>query len=89
MIDDNIHYYTAVPDDDNDRVSDAADVCLGTVIPEPVPTGQLGVNRFALTDDDAIFDTTPPKGKGPRKVFTRRRHGWLQLRADHRSAWAR
>ncbi len=71
MIDDNIPYYTAVPDDDNNRVSDAADVCLGTVIPEPVPTGQLGVNRFALTDADAIFDTTPPKGKGPRKVFTR------------------
>ena len=28
------------------------------------------MNHFALTDDDAIFDTTPPKGEGPRTVFT-------------------
>jgi hypothetical protein len=28
------------------------------------------VNRFALTDDDAIFDTTPPKGGEPGEVFT-------------------
>jgi hypothetical protein len=67
---DNIHYNTAVPDDDNDSVSDAEDICPGTVIPEAVPTEQLGVNRFALTDGDTIFDTIPPKGKGPRKVFT-------------------
>ena len=67
---DNIHYNAALPDEDNDGVSDAEDVCPGTVIPEPVPTVQLGVNRFALTDDDATFDTTPPKGGGPRKVFT-------------------
>jgi hypothetical protein len=67
---DNIHYHTAVPDDDNDSVSDAEDVCPGTVIGESVLTEQLGVNRFALTDDDAILDTIPPKGGGPRKVFT-------------------
>jgi hypothetical protein len=67
---DNIHYNSAIPDDDNDSVSNTEDICPGTVIPEAVPTERLGVNRFALTDGDAIFDTTPPKGKGPGKVFT-------------------
>jgi hypothetical protein len=28
------------------------------------------VNRFALTDGDAIFDTTPSQGKKPGQVFT-------------------
>jgi hypothetical protein len=68
---DNIHYNTAAsPDGDNDSVSDAEDICPGTVIPEPVPTERLGVNHLALTNDDAIFDTTPPKGGEPREVFT-------------------
>jgi hypothetical protein len=67
---DNIHYQTAVRDEDNDSVSDAEDVCPGTVIPELVPTVQLGVNRYALMDDDAIFDTIPPQGKKPGQVFT-------------------
>jgi hypothetical protein len=67
---DNIHYHTAIPDEDNDRVSDAEDVCPGTVIPERVPTEQLGVNRYALIDNDAIFDTRPPQGKKPGQVFT-------------------
>jgi len=58
------------PDEDNDSVSDAEDICPGTVIPEDVPTERLGVNRFALMDGDAIFDTTPSRGKGPREVFT-------------------
>jgi hypothetical protein len=30
---DNIHYNTAIPDDDNDSVSDAEDLCPDTVIP--------------------------------------------------------
>jgi hypothetical protein len=67
---DNIHYHTAVLDEDNDGVSDAEDICPGTVIPEAVPTEHLGVNRFALTNDDTIFDTTPPKGGEPGEVFT-------------------
>lgn len=58
------------PDDDNDTISDAEDACPGTVIPEAVPTVRLGVNRFALTDNDTLFDTTPPQGKGPYKSFT-------------------
>ena len=58
------------PDNDNDTISDGEDVCPDTVIPEPVPTERLGVNRFALTNPDGIFDTVAPRGKGPQKVFT-------------------
>lgn len=57
-------------DADGDGVDDADDVCPDTVIPESVPTVRLGVNRFALVDDDGSFDTTAPGGKGPRKAFT-------------------
>ncbi len=48
------------PDDDNDDVLDGDDVCAETIIPDPViPTsGELGVNRYALTDGDTTFDTT-------------------------------
>ncbi len=35
-----------------------------TVIPESVPTNNLGVNRWALVDADGMFDTTPPPGGG-------------------------
>jgi len=59
-----------VVDGDGDGVLDDVDVCPGTVIPEGVPTDSLGVNRFALVDGDFIFDTTPPKGKGPQASFT-------------------
>ena len=55
-------------DTDDDGIPDLfeefADVCSGTVIPESVPTRRLGVNRFALVDDDGVFDTTPPPGGG-------------------------
>jgi hypothetical protein len=47
-------------DADDDGVPDDVDVCLGTVIPESVPTERLGVNRYALVDEDGIFDTTQP-----------------------------
>jgi len=57
-------------DDDEDGVLDDLDACLGTVIPESVPTVRLGVNHFALVDDDLVFDTTPPNGTGPGLVFT-------------------
>jgi hypothetical protein len=68
---DNIHYSTAAfLDDDNDSISDAEDVCPGTVIPESVLTEQLGVNRYVLADNDAIFDTTPPQGNKLGQIFT-------------------
>ena len=52
-------------DEDRDGVPDSTDVCLGTEIPEGVPTsGSLGVNRWALVDGDGVFDTTPPPGGG-------------------------
>ncbi len=57
-------------DEDKDGVPDAEDVCLGTVIPEGVPTSSLGTNRWALTDGDTVFDTTPPNGNGPGLSFT-------------------
>jgi len=53
-----------VADTDLDGVSNSFDVCAGTVIPESVPTQELGTNRWALVDDDGIFDTTPPGGQG-------------------------
>ena len=59
-----------MPDADGDGVPDAEDVCPGTVIPEEVPTVRLGVNRFALTNNDTIFDTVAPPGGGPRSTFT-------------------
>ena len=65
-------------DADNDGVPDDVDVCLGTVIPESVPTERLGVNRYALVDEDGVFDTTAPgkrstQGRvqsGPTDFFT-------------------
>jgi hypothetical protein len=58
------------PDADDDGIPDAEDVCPDTVIPESVPTKKLGVNRFALTDGDTIFDACALKDKGPQKTFT-------------------
>jgi hypothetical protein len=63
--------YDAEADTDCDGVPNSADVCPDTVLPEQnVPSVGLGTNRFALTDDDDVFDTTAPRGKGPRKSFT-------------------
>lgn len=56
-------------DADEDGVWDGIDTCPGTVIPESVPTVDLGVNRFALVDGDGEFDTTPPEGMGPMASF--------------------
>jgi hypothetical protein len=58
-----------VKDSDGDGVTDDADYCPGTVIPEAAPTSSLGTNRFALTDDDRLFDTLDPKGIGPEASF--------------------
>ncbi len=52
-------------DDDNDGVADEQDRCTGTAIPDPVipASGTLKKNRYALLDDDLIFDgggASPP-----------------------------
>lgn len=52
-------------DRDADGVNDDGDVCPDTTIPEPVPTRRLGVNRWALTNDDFVFDTVA-RGGGRR-----------------------
>jgi hypothetical protein len=57
-------------DSDNDGIPDADDACPDTILPERVPTVRLGVNRFANTDTDIDFETTPPNGQGPQKSFT-------------------
>jgi hypothetical protein len=49
-------------DVDGDGVGDDADICPMTAIPESVPTRELGVNRWALADDDRDFDTRSPPG---------------------------
>jgi hypothetical protein len=57
--------YGAMPADaDQDGVLDVEDTCLDTTIPESVPTNHLRVNRWALVDEDGIFDTTSPPGGG-------------------------
>ncbi len=54
-----------IKDSDGDGVTDDLDVCPGTEIPEGAAMVKLGVNRYALTDDDRNFDTTRPNGKSP------------------------
>jgi hypothetical protein len=39
------------------------------MLPEGVPAKALGVNRFADTDGDGVFNTVAPNGNGPRKSF--------------------
>jgi hypothetical protein len=67
---DNIHFNTAIPDDDNDSVSDAEDICPGTVIPDNVEAEYLRVNHFALTNQDFVFDTRSPNGRGSNETYT-------------------
>jgi hypothetical protein len=62
--------FVSVNDTDCDGIPDAEDFCPGTFIPESVPTVRLGKNRWALTDDDGIFDTAAPNGKGPKRSYT-------------------
>jgi hypothetical protein len=50
-------------DSDLDGVANQLDACSGTTIPESVPTVELRADRWALVDDDGIFDTTPPGGQ--------------------------
>jgi len=63
-------YVFGPADSDGDGVPDELDVCADTVIPEGVPTRRLGRNRFALVDDDGVFDTNRPRGRGPGVSFT-------------------
>ena len=58
-----------VKDSDGDGLADDLDVCPGTIIPEGAAMVELGVNRWALFDDDRIFDTTSSKGKGPQLSY--------------------
>ncbi len=67
---DYVRLFMAETDSDGDGVSDEVDVCPATVIAESVPTRRLGVNRFALVDDDNAFDTSTPRGGGPGVGFT-------------------
>jgi predicted extracellular nuclease len=56
-------------DSDADGVANDDDACPATRLPEGVPTESLGTNRFADTDGDGIFDTTPSIGGGPNRAF--------------------
>jgi hypothetical protein len=60
----------ACSDADKDGICDKKDRCPGTVLPEPVPTERLGVNRFADTDGDGTFNTVAPNNGGPKRSFT-------------------
>jgi hypothetical protein len=53
-----------VMDEDGDGVPDDEDLCPATVIPEGVPPVRLGRNRWALVDEDGLFDTRAPNGRG-------------------------
>lgn len=57
-------------DVDADGVCGDVDACPETQLPEAVPTVSLGVNRFADTDGDGLFDTVTPARKAPKWSFT-------------------
>jgi predicted extracellular nuclease len=52
-------------DADADGVADDQDACAGTVVPEAVPLARLAEKRFALVNDDLVFDTPPSKELPP------------------------
>jgi HlyD family secretion protein len=57
-------------DADGDGVCIEDDICSGTSLPD-VPSVSLGVNRWADTDGDGVFDTVSKgKGKGPGRSYT-------------------
>jgi len=57
-------------DEDADGVCGDVDVCPETVLPEAVPTVSLGVNRFADTDGDGVFNTRVRSRRAPKWSFT-------------------
>ena len=56
-------------DEDKDGVGDDADACPATMLPEAAGSAGLGVNRFADTDGDGVFNTVLPEGNGPQRSF--------------------
>ena len=56
-------------DEDKDGVGDDVDVCPATTLPESAGSQGLGVNRFADTDGDGVFNTVLPNGNGPQRSF--------------------
>ena len=60
-------------DDDGvpDEFDGRTDMCPDTVIPEGAPTsGSLRYNRWALMDEDGVFDTRRSRGGGTSASFT-------------------
>jgi len=61
-------------DADSDGLCGEVDLCLGSVIPESVPTVELKVNRYAVSGAQVsgvfVFETKAPSGPGPRHLFT-------------------
>ncbi|MDI3286435.1 choice-of-anchor L domain-containing protein [Polyangium sp. 15x6] len=62
--------FDAENDSDGDGVCGDVDACYGTTLPDAVPTVKLGVNRWADTNGDGVFETTSPNGNGPGKSYT-------------------
>jgi hypothetical protein len=60
-IDDNCDGVIDDVDSDGDGISECAgaDFCLGSVLPEGVPTEELKPNHYANTDTDTIFEEGP------------------------------
>ena len=64
------YIFSLAPDDiDDDGVDDNDDFCPDTLIPESVPTKELTPNRWALTNNDFVFDTVT-KGNGKGRSYT-------------------
>jgi predicted extracellular nuclease len=56
-------------DADHDGLADACnDRCLGTAIPEAVPTQGLTIHHWALVNGDLLFDTVVPGGAPARTI---------------------
>jgi hypothetical protein len=59
-------------DEDGDGLGDACDLCLGTALPEGVPSKFLLPFHYALADGDEVFDTFELKHHGKGKAA----HSW-------------
>ncbi len=70
----------SLADDDNDGVYNKDDFCPDTSLPETAPTKGLRFNRFALINDDQLFDTASPKSRKKRawkRIWNKRwKKGW-------------
>lgn len=54
-----------IRDDDHDGVPDNIDKCLGSIVPESVPTDELRPNNYAQIDSDLFFETNTGSAKKP------------------------